>query len=117
MGREERQYLFARRVYMIRFIAVVNETDFNPRLERTSTPRFSLGEVWINEQYVVTIREAVGYKSLIAEGLLPPDLDANHQFTIVTTNNGSKTDSHVVVGSPQAVAERLNKDRSRLLKG
>ncbi len=102
---------------MIRFITVVNETDFNPRMERTATPRFSLGEVWINEQYVVTIREASGYKSLLSEGLLPPNLDANHQFTIVTTNNGSVSESHVVVGSPQVVAERLNKNRTRLLKG
>lgn len=102
---------------MIRFIEVLNQTNFQPRLERTAKPRFTLGEVWINENYVVSIREATGYKSLLREGQLPSDLNEGHSFTLVTTNNGNLTESHVVVGSPQAVAERLNKDRSRLLKG
>ena len=59
---------------MIRFVEVLNQTDFNPRLERTAKPRFTLNEVWINEKYVVSIREAKGYGSLMKEGLLPPDL-------------------------------------------
>ena len=102
---------------MIRFIEVLNETNFNSRLERTATPRFTLGEVWINEDYVVSIKEAKGYRSLMKEGLLPPDLDANHEFSIVTTHNGDVTESHTVVGSPAIVAQRLTKDRSQLLKG
>ena len=102
---------------MIRFIEVRNETNFNPRMERTSTPRFTLGEVWINENYVVNIREAVGYTSLLREGLLPDDLDATHSFTTVTTNNGQVSETHVIVGSPETVAARLNQDRKMLLKG
>tara|TARA_R100000008_G_C3519915_1_gene133402 strand:- start:91 stop:399 length:309 start_codon:yes stop_codon:yes gene_type:complete len=102
---------------MIRFIEVLNETDFNPRMERTAIPRFTLGEVWINEKYVVSVKEAKGYQSLLQEGLLPPNLDANHQFSIVTTHNGELTESHTVVGAPDAVAAKLSKDRSHLLKG
>jgi hypothetical protein len=102
---------------VVRFIEVINQTDFNPKLERTSTPKFSMGEVWINPQYVVSIREALGYQSLLRKGLLPEDLDASHTFTTVTTTNGDRTESHVVMGNPQAVAGRLNPAGKTLLKG
>jgi hypothetical protein len=102
---------------MIRFIEVLNETNFNPRLERTSIPQFALGEIWINEKYVVSIREALGYRALLREGKLPDDLDNAHSFTTVTTNNGQLTETHVVVGSPESVAKRLDPNRKLLLKG
>ena len=102
---------------MIRFIEVLNATTFNPRLERTAIPRFTLGEVWINEKYVISIKEAKGYQNLLEEGLLPPHLDANHQFSIVTTHNGEISESHTVVGAPDAVAAKLSHDRKQLLKG
>ena len=102
---------------MIRFIEVLNETNFNPRMERTSKPKFGLGEVWINEKYVVSLREAVGYKSLLKEGKLPFDLDAAHSFTTIVTNNGRVTEAHVVVGTPATVAGRLNPKTTGLLKG
>tara|TARA_R110000744_G_scaffold119969_1_gene223603 strand:- start:161 stop:469 length:309 start_codon:yes stop_codon:yes gene_type:complete len=102
---------------MIRFIEVINRTDFNPRLERTSTPNFTLGEIWINEDYVVSVREALGHKTLLREGLLPDDLADDHAFTTITTNNGNITETHVVVGSPNVVASRLSNDNKILLKG
>ena len=104
---------------MIRFIEVLNETNFQPRMERTAQPQFTLGEVWINENYVVSIREAPGYKSLLREGQLPADLDSTHSFTLITTTtqNGTRTESHVVVGSPSVVARRLNHNSPSLLKG
>jgi len=102
---------------MIRFIEVINRTDFNPRLERTSTPRFTVSEVWINEKYVVSVREAVGYRALLKEGLLPSDLSPSHAFTSVITNNGNLTETHVVVGSPEGVADLLSPGAKTLLKG
>ena len=69
---------------MIRFIELINDTNFNPRMERTSIPRFSLAEVWINEKYVVNIKEALGARSLLKEGQLPTDLDEDHRFTPVS---------------------------------
>ena len=101
---------------MIRFVEVINETEFNPRMERTAIPRFSLGEVWINEKYIVKIREAPGYTTLLKEGRFG-DLDANHEFTAITTHNGNLTETHVVVGGAQEVAARLEKSRKILLKG
>ena len=95
---------------------VVNETNFNSCLERTATLEFSLGEVWINEKFVVKIREASGYQTLLKEGRLG-DLDKNHRFTAITTNNGNMTETHVVVGAPTEVATRLEKSKKTLLKG
>jgi len=102
---------------MIRFVELVNETSFNPRTERTAIPAFSLGEVWINETFVVSVRQATGYKKLLKEGRLPPDLDKKHEFTAITTNTGGLTETHIVVGEISAVATRLHRDMRTLLKG
>jgi len=102
---------------MIRFVEVVNQTTFDSRFERTSIPSFSLGEVWINPKYVVTIREAVGYTKMLQEGRLPPDLAGDHEFTSVTVNNGGLTETHVVVGSNSHVARQLRQDHKMLLRG
>ena len=102
---------------MIRFVELVNETSFDSRTERTAIPSFSLGEVWINETYVVSVRKASGYKKLLNEGRLPQDLDQNHDFTAVTTNNGALTETHIVVGDISVVAKRLHCDTRTLLKG
>ena len=92
---------------MIRFVEVVNETDFNSRMERVAIPRYSIGEVWINEKYVVNIREATGYKKMLIDGRMPDGLDTQHEFTAGTTNEGNTTQIHVVLGSVNEVALRL----------
>ena len=103
---------------MIRFIELVNETDFNPRMERTAVPRYSMGEVWINETYVVSVRPAPEYRKMLLEGRLPTELDAKHQFTAVTINEGSISRTHVVVGDISQIANRLQTNKERqLLKG
>ena len=102
---------------MIRLVEVVNITDHNPRMERTAKVKFTLREIWLNEEYVVSIREATGYKKLLSEGRLPADLEGAHSFTALTTNNGNVSETHIVVGSPGVVAGRLNKNTHQLLKG
>ena len=102
---------------MIRFIEILNDTDFNPRMERTSQLQFSLNEIWINEKYVVSFREAAGYRKLLNEGRLPADLDQDHNFTAILTNNGNISETHVVVGDIATVARRLKVEKRSLLKG
>jgi hypothetical protein len=102
---------------MIRFIEIINSTNSQARLERTADPSFRLGEVWISEKYVVSVQEALGYKSLLREGLLPEGLENAHSFTTITTHHGSRAESHVVVGSPEVVASRLGSPGRSLLKG
>ena len=110
-------FTFLGTLTMIRFIEIINSTDFQPRHERTATPRFHMGEVWINEEYVVSVCEALGYKSLLREGSLPSGLEKEHSFTKITTHHGGSAHSHIVVGSPQAVATKLGTSGTSLLKG
>jgi hypothetical protein len=102
---------------MVRFIEVINNTDFQPRLERTAKVHFSLGEVWINEKFVVSMRCAPAYQKILKEGRLQGDLDGDPEFTAVTINNGNMTEVHVVVGDLDTVARRVNKNTRTLLKG
>jgi len=102
---------------MIRFIEVINRTEKNPRMERTAKLAYDLGEVWINQKYVVNIREHQGYNRMLQEGRLNLGLDMGHRFTAVTINEGGKSATHVVVGDAATVAMRLNPRESRLLKG
>ena len=102
---------------MIRFVEIINRTDKNPRMERTAKPRFELGEVWINEKFVVNVREHVGYNNLLEEGRMGVDLDSSHRFTTITLNEGGRSSSHTVVGDPMTVASKLSRDRAQLLKG
>jgi len=102
---------------VIRFVEIINRTDKNPRMERTSIPQFEVQEVWINEKFVVNLREATGYIKLLREGRLPADLSQQHSFTAVTTNTGGLSETYVVIGSLDTVANRLSKDRPTLLKG
>tara|TARA_R110000803_G_scaffold33696_1_gene73724 strand:- start:108 stop:416 length:309 start_codon:yes stop_codon:yes gene_type:complete len=102
---------------MVRFIQVLNETSVNPRMERRAVPSFSIGEIWLSPQHVVSIKEAQGYKKLLEEGHLAGNLHSNHQFTAVIVNSGNISQTHIVIGSPETVAERLNYNPTRLLKG
>ena len=102
---------------MIRFVEVVNKTDKNPRMERVATLRFELGEVWINEKYVVNVRPHHGYDSLLKEGKIGLGLDQGHRFTTVVVNEGGKSSTHVVLGEPSEVANRLSRKNHQLLKG
>tara|TARA_A100001515_G_C4510169_1_gene189808 strand:- start:443 stop:751 length:309 start_codon:yes stop_codon:yes gene_type:complete len=102
---------------MIRFVEVLNKTDKNPRMERVASLEFELGEVWINEKYVVNVREHVGYNDLLKEGRLGVDLDPNHRFTTIIVNEGGNSSVHTVVGDPLTVANRLSRKNHQLLKG
>ena len=94
---------------MIKFVEIIDDV--------TAFSKFTLSDVWINEKYVVSIREARDYRTLLREGMLPPDLSESHVFSTVTTNNGHITATHVVVGAPSSVAIKLNHDKKTLLKG
>ena len=84
---------------MIKFVEVVGHDQL------------LLEELWINEDSVVKI------KNDTPTGRLPPQLDENHAFTSVILNNCGIMETHVVVGSVESVAGKLNKNKRQLLKG
>ena len=87
-------------------------------IEVTETAsEFVLEEVWINEAHVVSIRRSPKYKRLLEEGVLPSDLDGDHDFTSVVVNAGGWVTEHVVIGEVATVARKFNYDTRTLLKG
>ena len=102
---------------VIRFTEVVNQTEFNPRMERTAALDFAIREVWINPAHVANLREAPGYQKLLQEGRLPTDLDLQHRFTAITTMTGNIEEVYVVVGDMKTISNRLSANQTRLLKG
>tara|TARA_R110002110_G_scaffold7746_1_gene39166 strand:- start:102 stop:362 length:261 start_codon:yes stop_codon:yes gene_type:complete len=86
-------------------------------MERTAQVVFSVSEVWVNEDFVVSVRPAPAYRKLLAEGRIQGNLHKQHEFTAITTNNGNAKETHVVIGEVNEVARRLNRDHRELLKG
>ena len=75
---------------------------------QSETKSFTLHEVWINEEYVVKVESAPAYTRFLAEGRLPPDLGANHEFSRVTLSEGQRSAVHVVVGDVGTIASKVD---------
>jgi hypothetical protein len=78
---------------------------------------FLLEEVWINPKQVIKMQRADSYKQFLTEGKLPEDLDKSLEFTSVIVNGGGFRETHVVVGSVEAVVAKLSKITDGLLFG
>jgi hypothetical protein len=102
---------------MVKFIEVVSNWKGTSSLRKSDVASYSLSEVWINENYVVSLKEASRYRALLQDGKLPGDLDPDHDFTTITTNHTGVAETRVVVGGMSAVAAELNGTPAKLLKG
>ena len=103
---------------MVRFVEVVSAyrgTSINQ--QRPAVEPYALSEVWINQNYVISLKESTAYRKLLEEGNLPADLAPDHDFTAVTTSHGGVVQTHVVVGELTSVAQKLNRPTTQLLKG
>ena len=83
----------------------------------TSNNSYSLREVYINPQRVVSMREDPSYRTLLSEGQLPEGLDNNQTFTRIFLDQGQGGNSLVVVGDPVTVDKKLTEGQRRVLKG
>ena len=83
---------------------------------QTSTPEYSLREVYVNPEHVVCLRPEESAKKWLEEGLLPSKLDSRQQFTRVYMNRGQLGLDVVVVGSPESSQEKIYSTK-QLLKG
>jgi len=73
--------------------------------------------VFVNPEHVVMIREEARMRALNEQGLLPDDLNKEHQFSKLTINRGHTGTEIVVVGAPEMIETKLNIVAQRLLKG
>ncbi len=81
-----------------------------------SEQKFLLREVFVNPEHVVMVREEARMRQLNEEGLLPDNLNLDHQFSKITINRGQTGTEIVVVGSPDLIETKL-KANKKLLRG
>lgn len=81
-----------------------------------SEQKFLLREVFVNPEHVVMVREEARMRQLNEEGLLPDNLNLDHQFSKITINRGQTGTEIVVVGSPELIETKL-KANKKLLRG
>ena len=83
----------------------------------TSNKSYTLREVFINPQRVVSMREDKGFQSLLSEGELPEGMSDNQTFTRIFLDQGQGGRSIVVVGDPMSVDRKLTEGQTRVLRG
>ena len=77
---------------------------------------YSLREVFVNPEFVVSLIPDTNTKRLLTEGRLPEGIDNSVEFTRVTVHKGASGLEMVVVGDAATVRSKLFSNSS-LLKG
>jgi len=78
---------------------------------------YSLREVFVNPEFVVSLVPDTNTKRLLSEGRLPEGLSDLTEFTRIIIHKGSSGQEMVVVGSPIDVRSKLQPSGGTLLKG
>ncbi len=98
---------------MIKLVEVCNVLKAN----KGSVQNYTLREIYINPKHIVSLREDEGFKEKLREGLLPDDLNNDHQFTRIVLDKGQVGLEIVVVGTPRTIEERMQGGENELLLG
>ena len=94
----------------------IYETDAITSVTRTEegrytrrTRQFSLREVLVNPEYIVTVKEDKRFEAYLTEGLLPEGLSENQQFVKLQLagSNTMSTCFLVVVGDMSHIYEKV----------
>jgi len=86
-------------------------------LSASKKQAYTLREVFVNPEHVVSLREESTIRHKLLEGSLPEGLDERQQFTKVILNRGQLGLDIIVVGSPQVIESKLQRQTKELLKG
>ena len=82
-----------------------------------TTKTYSLREVFVNPEFVVSLTPDVNTKRLLTEGRLPEGLSNHTEFTRVTIHKGASGQEMVVVGDITDVKKKLVMNPKSVLKG
>jgi hypothetical protein len=96
---------------------VVKLVEVHSERAVTSGKSYSLREVYINPQRVVSMREDTGFNNLLSEGVLPEGLNSSQTFTRIFLDQGQGGRSIVVVGDPLSVDRKLTEGQRQVLRG
>jgi hypothetical protein len=80
-------------------------------------PQYSLREVFINPQRVVSMSEESRLVTELQEGRMPEGMNEHQSFTRIILDQGSGGSSMIVVGNPAMIDQKLTEGHRRLLNG
>ena len=83
----------------------------------TLSKRYSLREVFVNPEFVVSLVPDTNTKRLLNEGRLPDRLSTHTEFTRVTIHKGATGQEMVVVGDISQVKASLFSNSKNVLRG
>tara|TARA_B100000131_G_C17795424_1_gene483164 strand:+ start:122 stop:406 length:285 start_codon:yes stop_codon:yes gene_type:complete len=83
----------------------------------TISKTYSLREVFVNPEFVVSLTPDTNTKRLLTEGRLPDGLNNQTEFTRVTIHKGATGQEMVVVGDITDVRAKLFSGNRQVLKG
>tara|TARA_R100001082_G_scaffold97982_1_gene66044 strand:+ start:276 stop:578 length:303 start_codon:yes stop_codon:yes gene_type:complete len=69
--------------------------------------KYSLREIFINPDFVVSLAPDTSMKDLLTEGHLPDGIDDRQQFTRVVVHKGNSGQEMTVVGEVAHIREKL----------
>ena len=98
---------------MVRLIEVCEKASAS----NISQKSYTLREVYVNPEHVVSLREEHALKQNITESNMPEGLDSRQSFTRVTLDRGQTGLDIVVVGQPKIIETKLKGERRELLNG
>jgi len=81
-----------------------------------SKKKYSLREVFVNPDYIVSLVPDDFTMKLLREGAMPDSLDTRQQFTRITIHKGTSGQEMIVVGDVESVRTKLYA-RAAILKG
>ena len=83
----------------------------------TLSKRYSLREVFVNPEFVVSVVPDTNTKRLLNEGRLPDGLNTQTEFTRVTIHKGATGQEMIVVGDIADVRAKLFSNPKNVLRG
>jgi len=69
--------------------------------------KYTLREIYVNPEHIISLREASSYEQKIVEGIMPEDLDPRQRFTRLMLNRGQTGSEIIVVGAPEMIEDKL----------
>jgi len=80
----------------------------------TTSQKYTLREIYINPEHIISLREEPTYKQKLLEGKLPENLDSRQEFTRIALNRGHSGLEVIIIGNPASIRSKLKKEKEIL---
>jgi len=82
-----------------------------------TTKTYTLREVFVNPDFIVSMVPDMNTKRLLTEGRLPEGLNTHTEFTRLVIHKGASGQEMIVVGAVSDIKSRLYNSATNVLKG